>query len=165
MLKRRVIKILRPQGRGFATVVVPIDRDRKLHSLHIWSIARRWPSLYPARQRNRRGRRRTSTACSTSTFTPRSPAHPPPIPVPSSPTNTSAPCAPMCRSTPGFSGQHPHPALRLRAGPPAGLALLRRRRSAAPTVTTLASPPASPRPGTIAGRSIAFPASTSKMFP
>ena len=39
ILKRRVIKILRPQGRGFATVVVPIDRDRKLHSLHIWSIA------------------------------------------------------------------------------------------------------------------------------
>ena len=37
--KRRVIKILRPQGRGFATVVVPIDRDRKLHSLHVWSIA------------------------------------------------------------------------------------------------------------------------------
>jgi len=39
LLKRRVIKILRPQGRGFATVVVPIDRDRKLHSLHVWSIA------------------------------------------------------------------------------------------------------------------------------
>ena len=39
LLKRRVIKILRPQGRGFATVVVPVDRDRKLHSLHIWSIA------------------------------------------------------------------------------------------------------------------------------
>lgn len=38
LLKRRVIKILRPQGRGFATVVVPIDRDRKLHSLHVWSI-------------------------------------------------------------------------------------------------------------------------------
>jgi transglutaminase-like putative cysteine protease len=39
LLKRRVIKILRPQGRGFATVFVPIDRDRKLHSLHVWSIA------------------------------------------------------------------------------------------------------------------------------
>jgi hypothetical protein len=39
LLKRRVIKILRPQGRGFATVVVPIDRDRKLHSLHVWGIA------------------------------------------------------------------------------------------------------------------------------
>ena len=39
ILKRRVIKILRPEGRGFADVVVPIDRERKLHSLHIWSIA------------------------------------------------------------------------------------------------------------------------------
>ena len=39
LLKRRVIKILRPQGRGFATVVVPIDRDRKLRSLHVWGIA------------------------------------------------------------------------------------------------------------------------------
>lgn len=39
LLKRRVIKILRPQGRNFATVVVPIDRDRKLRSLHIWGIA------------------------------------------------------------------------------------------------------------------------------
>lgn len=39
ILKRRVIKILRPQGRGFANLVVPIDRDRKLHSLHVWGIA------------------------------------------------------------------------------------------------------------------------------
>lgn len=39
ILKRRVIRILRPEGRGFADVVVPTDRDRKLHSLHIWSIA------------------------------------------------------------------------------------------------------------------------------
>jgi hypothetical protein len=39
VLKRRVIKILRPQGRGFATVVVPIDRDRKLRSLHVWGVA------------------------------------------------------------------------------------------------------------------------------
>jgi transglutaminase-like putative cysteine protease len=39
ILKRRVIKILRPEGRGFADVVVPIDHDRKLHSFHIWSIA------------------------------------------------------------------------------------------------------------------------------
>ena len=39
LLKRRVIRILRPQGRNFANVVVPIDRDRKLRSLHIWSIA------------------------------------------------------------------------------------------------------------------------------
>ncbi len=39
LLKRRVIKILRPQGRDFAYVFVPIDRDRKLRSLHVWSIA------------------------------------------------------------------------------------------------------------------------------
>lgn len=39
LLKRRVIKILRPQGRNFAYVFVPIDRDRKLRSLHVWSIA------------------------------------------------------------------------------------------------------------------------------
>lgn len=39
LLKRRVIKILRPQGRGFANVFVPVDHDRKLHSLHVWSIA------------------------------------------------------------------------------------------------------------------------------
>jgi hypothetical protein len=39
LLKRRVIKILRPQGRDFAYVFVPVDRDRKLRSLHVWSIA------------------------------------------------------------------------------------------------------------------------------
>lgn len=39
LLKRRVIKILRPQGRGFARIYVPIDRDRKLRSFHVWSIA------------------------------------------------------------------------------------------------------------------------------
>jgi transglutaminase-like putative cysteine protease len=39
LLKRRVIKILRPQGRNFANVFVPIDRDRKLRALHVWSIA------------------------------------------------------------------------------------------------------------------------------
>jgi transglutaminase-like putative cysteine protease len=39
LLKRRVIKILRPQGRNFANVVVPVDRDRKLRSLRVWSIA------------------------------------------------------------------------------------------------------------------------------
>ena len=39
ILKRRVIKILRPQGRGYGIVVVPMDRDRKLRSLHVWSIA------------------------------------------------------------------------------------------------------------------------------
>ena len=37
--KRRVIKILRPQGRDFAYVFVPLDRDRKVRSLHVWSIA------------------------------------------------------------------------------------------------------------------------------
>ncbi len=36
--KRLVIKILRQQGRYYATVVVPIDKDRRLHSLHAWSI-------------------------------------------------------------------------------------------------------------------------------
>ncbi|HZY74419.1 MAG TPA: DUF3857 and transglutaminase domain-containing protein, partial [Edaphobacter sp.] len=39
IFKRRVIKILRPQGRGFARIYVPIDRDRKLRSFHVWSIA------------------------------------------------------------------------------------------------------------------------------
>ncbi len=36
--RRRVLKILRPQGREKATVVVPFDADRKLLSLHVWSI-------------------------------------------------------------------------------------------------------------------------------
>ena len=39
ILKRRVLKILRPQGRDFARIYVPIDRDRKLRSFHVWSIA------------------------------------------------------------------------------------------------------------------------------
>lgn len=39
LLKRRVVKILRPQGRGFAKIFVPIDHDRKLRSFHVWSIA------------------------------------------------------------------------------------------------------------------------------
>jgi hypothetical protein len=85
LLKRRVIKILRPQGRGFATVVVPIDRDRKLHSLHVWSIA---ADGHPYTLRDNE----ISEVGD----------NPPPIPAPSSPTNTSAPCAPMCRSTPGI---------------------------------------------------------------
>ena len=37
--ERRVVRILRQQGREYASVVIPIDRDRKLRSLHIWSIA------------------------------------------------------------------------------------------------------------------------------
>jgi transglutaminase-like putative cysteine protease len=37
--QRRAIKILRPQGRAYATVIVPNDRDRKLKSLHVWGIA------------------------------------------------------------------------------------------------------------------------------
>ncbi|MEO6910291.1 MAG: DUF3857 and transglutaminase domain-containing protein, partial [Edaphobacter sp.] len=35
---RHVIKILRPQGRDDATVVVPFDNDTKILSLHVWSI-------------------------------------------------------------------------------------------------------------------------------
>jgi len=35
---RHVLKILRPQGRDQATVVVPFDNDTKLLSLHVWSI-------------------------------------------------------------------------------------------------------------------------------
>jgi len=37
--ERRVIRILRPAGREYATVVVPISKDEKLRSLHVWSIA------------------------------------------------------------------------------------------------------------------------------
>jgi hypothetical protein len=36
---RHVLKILRPQGRDDATVVVPFDKDTKILSLHVWSIA------------------------------------------------------------------------------------------------------------------------------
>ena len=36
---RHVLKILRPQGRDQATVVVPFDKDTKLLSLHVWSIS------------------------------------------------------------------------------------------------------------------------------
>ncbi|HZY63084.1 MAG TPA: DUF3857 and transglutaminase domain-containing protein [Edaphobacter sp.] len=36
--RRRVVKILRPQGRDDALVVVPFDSDTKINSLHIWSI-------------------------------------------------------------------------------------------------------------------------------
>lgn len=35
---RRVVKILRPQGRDDAVVAVPFDKDTKILSLHIWSI-------------------------------------------------------------------------------------------------------------------------------
>ncbi|HEX3967763.1 MAG TPA: DUF3857 and transglutaminase domain-containing protein [Edaphobacter sp.] len=35
---RRVVKILRPQGREEAFVGVPIDKDSKLLSMHVWSI-------------------------------------------------------------------------------------------------------------------------------
>jgi hypothetical protein len=35
---RHVLKILRPQGRDEATVVVPFDKDTKVLSLHVWSI-------------------------------------------------------------------------------------------------------------------------------
>lgn len=35
---RRVLKILRPQGREDAVVAVPFDKDTKILSLHVWSI-------------------------------------------------------------------------------------------------------------------------------
>jgi hypothetical protein len=35
---RRVVKILRPQGRDDAIVAVPFDGDTKILSLHVWSI-------------------------------------------------------------------------------------------------------------------------------
>ena len=35
---REVIKILRPQGRDDGIVAVNFDKDRKLTSLHVWSI-------------------------------------------------------------------------------------------------------------------------------
>jgi uncharacterized protein DUF3857/transglutaminase superfamily protein len=39
LLQRVVIKILRPQGRGYAEVSIPMDRDSKVHWLHVWTIA------------------------------------------------------------------------------------------------------------------------------
>ncbi len=36
--RRRVVKILRPQGREDAVVFVPFDADSKLLNLHVWSI-------------------------------------------------------------------------------------------------------------------------------
>lgn len=35
---RRVVEILRPQGREDAVVAVPFDKDTKILSLHVWSI-------------------------------------------------------------------------------------------------------------------------------
>ena len=35
---RQVLKILRPQGRKEAIVVVPFDKDTKILSMHVWSI-------------------------------------------------------------------------------------------------------------------------------
>jgi transglutaminase-like putative cysteine protease len=35
---RRVVKILRPQGRDEGLVAVPFDKDTKILSLHVWSI-------------------------------------------------------------------------------------------------------------------------------
>lgn len=37
--RRRVVKILRPSGRDEGTVVVSFDKDTKILSLHVWSIA------------------------------------------------------------------------------------------------------------------------------
>ena len=36
--RRRVVKILRPNGRDEGTVVVPFNADMKLLSLHVWSV-------------------------------------------------------------------------------------------------------------------------------
>lgn len=36
--QRKVIKILRPQGREDGVVGVPFDKDRKILSMHVWSI-------------------------------------------------------------------------------------------------------------------------------
>jgi hypothetical protein len=36
---RRVVKILRPQGRDYGRVVVPFRSDSKLNFLHVWSVA------------------------------------------------------------------------------------------------------------------------------
>ncbi len=36
---RRAIKILRPQGRDDGLVYVPFDADRKIRTLHVWSIS------------------------------------------------------------------------------------------------------------------------------
>ncbi len=36
---RHVVKILRPQGREQAVVTVPYDKDTKILSLHVWSVA------------------------------------------------------------------------------------------------------------------------------
>ncbi len=35
---RTVVKILRQQGRRYATVIVPFSKDYKLNALHVWSI-------------------------------------------------------------------------------------------------------------------------------
>ena len=35
---RQVVKILRPQGRGYAEPFVPYDKDSKVLSMHVWSI-------------------------------------------------------------------------------------------------------------------------------
>jgi hypothetical protein len=35
---RRVVKILRPQGRGYGYPVVSYDKDSKVLSMHVWSI-------------------------------------------------------------------------------------------------------------------------------
>ncbi len=35
---KRVVKILRPQGRAYAESFVPYDKDSKVLSMHVWSI-------------------------------------------------------------------------------------------------------------------------------
>lgn len=36
---RRAVRILRQQGRAYATVVVPVSKDEKIRFFHVWSIA------------------------------------------------------------------------------------------------------------------------------
>src|SRR5271156_2635986 len=36
--ERRVVKILRPQGREYAQIVASYSKDRKLNSFHAWSV-------------------------------------------------------------------------------------------------------------------------------
>jgi hypothetical protein len=36
---RRVVKILRPEGRRYGNVVIPFNSDSKINYLHVWSIA------------------------------------------------------------------------------------------------------------------------------
>ncbi|HEX6773969.1 MAG TPA: DUF3857 and transglutaminase domain-containing protein [Acidobacteriaceae bacterium] len=39
LVERVAIKILRPQGRDYANISIPMDRDSKVRWLHVWTIA------------------------------------------------------------------------------------------------------------------------------